>query len=77
MATRTGKILTQDERELCKKIAGLKIVLISRRAQALLMLDDGHTQVKSAQLSSLTLGQLRYLLRLFKAKRINLFPQTG
>ncbi len=76
MATRTGKLLTQDERELCKKIAELKIVLVSRRAQALIALDDGYTQVKSAQLSSLTLGQLRYLLRLFKQKQMNLFPQT-
>ena len=76
MASRTGKLLTRDERELCKKIAGLKIVLVSRRAQALLMLDDGHTQVKSAELSSITLGQLRYLLRLFKKKRMNLFPKT-
>lgn len=76
MATMTGKLLTKDERELCRKIAELKIVLVSRRAKALLMLDDGHTQVKSAELSSLTLGQFRYLLRLFKKKRMNLFPKA-
>ena len=75
MAARTGKFLTQDERDLCVKIAALNMVLVSQRAQALLLLDDGHTQVKSCELSSLTLGQLRYLLRLFKKKGINLFPE--
>lgn len=75
MAARTGKFLTQDERDLCVKIAALNMVLVSQRAQALLLLDDGHTQVKSCELSSLTLGQLRYLLRLYKKKGIKLFPE--
>ena len=75
MATTKVKLLTQNDRELCEKIAELNIVLVSRRARALLMLDDGHTQAKSAQLSSLTVGQLRYLLILFKKKGTNLFPQ--
>lgn len=75
MAARTKKFLTQDERDLCVKIAALNMVLVSQRAQALLLLDDGHTQIKSCELSSLTLGQLRYLLRLFKKKGINLFPE--
>jgi len=74
MATTKGKLLTQDERVLCAKIVALKNVLVSQRAQALLLLDDGYTQVKSCELSSLTIGQLRYLLRLFKKKGINLFP---
>lgn len=75
MATAKGKLLTQNDRELCEKIAELNIVLVSRRARALLMLDDGHTQAKSAQLSSLTVGQLRYLLILFKKKGTDLFPK--
>jgi len=75
MAAKTGNFLTQDERDLCVKIAALNMVLVSQRAQALLLLDDGHTQVRSCELSSLTLGQLRYLLRLFKKKGINLFPE--
>lgn len=74
MATTKGKLLTQNDRELCEKIAELNIVLVSRRARALLMLDDGHTQAKSAQLSSLTVGQLRYLLILFRKKGTELFP---
>jgi outer membrane biosynthesis protein TonB len=75
MAATTGKFLTQDERDLCIKIAALNMVLVSQRAQALLLLDDGHTQAKSCELSSLTLGQLRYLLRLFKTKGMDLFPE--
>lgn len=75
MATTKGKLLTQNDRELCEKIAELNIVLVSRRARALLMLDDGHTQAKSAQLSSLTVGQLRYLLILFRKKGTDLFPK--
>lgn len=75
MATTKGKLLTQNDRELCEKIAELNIVLVSRRARALLMLDDGHTQAKSAQLSSLTVGQLRYLLILFRKKGTELFPK--
>ena len=75
MATTTGKLLTQDDRELCEKIAELNIVLVSRRARALLMLDDGHTQAKSAELSALTIGQLRYLLILFRKKGTDLFPK--
>ena len=74
MATTKGKLLTRQERELCEKIAELNIVLVSRRAKALLMLDDGHTQAKSAELSSLTVGQLRYLLILFKKHGTDLFP---
>ncbi|MBW1635605.1 MAG: hypothetical protein JRC87_06115 [Deltaproteobacteria bacterium] len=75
MATTKGKLLTHQERELCEKIAELNIVLVSRRARALLMLDDGHTQAKSAELSSLTVGQLRYLLILFKKRGTDLFPE--
>lgn len=75
MATTKGKLLAQQERELCEKIAELNIVLVSRRARALLMLDDGHTQAKSAELSSLTVGQLRYLLILFKKRGTDLFPE--
>jgi hypothetical protein len=75
MATRTGKLLTQNEKILCEKIVTLDIGLVSQRAQALLLLDDGSTQAKSCELSSLTIGQLRYLIRLFKKKGIHLFPQ--
>lgn len=75
MATKTGKLLTQNEKILCEKTAALNIGLVSQRAQALLLLDDGYTQAKSCELSSLTIGQLRYLLRLFKKKGIHLFPQ--
>ena len=74
MATTKGKLLARQDRELCEKIAELNIVLVSRRAKALLMLDDGHTQAKSAELSALTVGQLRYLLILFKKRGTELFP---
>jgi hypothetical protein len=74
MATTMGKLLNQKERESCEYITKLNIGLFSRRAKALLLLDDGHTQVKSAELSKLTIGQLRYLLVLFKEKRMDLFP---
>lgn len=74
MATTTGNLLNKKERESCEYITKLNIGLFSQRAKALLLLDDGHTQVKSAELSKLTIGQLRYLLVLFKEKRMDLFP---
>lgn len=75
MTTKTGKFLTQKEIELCEKISALDITLVSPRAQALILLNSGQTQAKSAELSSLTPGQLRYLIRLFKKKGIKLFPE--
>jgi len=75
MTTKTGFFLTQKEIALCEKIAALDITLVSQRARALILLNSGQTQAKSAELSSLTTGQLRYLIRLFKKKGVKLFPE--
>lgn len=45
-----------------------------QRAQALLAIDQGVTQPAAAQLSGLTLGQVRYWLEKFRKDRLSIFP---
>jgi hypothetical protein len=69
-----GILLTPQEREICQILASGKSLDI-QRAQALLALDEGATQAQAAQLSSLTRGQVKYLLGKFREERLALFPE--
>jgi hypothetical protein len=68
-----GTLLNQDEREIC---AGLLAAENpdSQRAQALLALDGGATQIEAGQISGLTKGQVRYWLGKFRKVRLSIFP---
>ena len=68
------KLLTEEERDVCQKIAKLDAGLSSQRAATLLIVDDGLTPATAAEQTGLTLGQIRYLITAFRKKRLGLFP---
>ncbi len=71
----TGKLLTAAQQMTCQTIAAQKIEIESQRATALLAINDGEPQAKAAELSGLSVGQVRYLITNFKKKGLDLFPQ--
>lgn len=72
---RNQNILTPEEVGICQKLAKLDIKLVSQRAQALLLINDGTTQADTAETSGLTIGQVRYLMIIFRKDGINIFPE--
>jgi hypothetical protein len=68
--------LSKKERVVCEKLAAMEIDLTSQRAQALLLLDEGFTHASAAHESGLSIGQVRYALRTFRAKGLELFPEA-
>ncbi|CAG35432.1 unknown protein [Desulfotalea psychrophila LSv54] len=71
-----GKLLSLSERTICEKVAQQEVISDSKRATALLSIDDGMTQTQAAKASSMTLGQLRYALVLFKKSGLQMFADT-
>ncbi len=69
-----GKLLTVEERAACELLAEGDS-LQSRRAQALLALDQGATQRAAGTQSGLTPGQLKYCLKIFRNGRMTIFPE--
>jgi len=70
-------LLSKKERVVCEDLAAMEIVLISQRAQALLLLDEGLTHAEAAHETGLSIGQVRYALRTFKSKGLALFPDAS
>lgn len=68
-------ILSNEDLATCQTLAKLDIKLVSQRAQALLILHEGQTQAIAAEQTSLTIGQVRYLMTLFRKNGIALFPE--
>lgn len=60
--------LTRAELNLCKDLAELD-GLQGQRAKALLAIHEGGTQASAAQVSELTLGQVRYVVSRFRQHR--------
>ena len=76
MAKQNGeKLLTKKEIEICQKITNAADKLASKRARALLALNEGVTRAIAAEQSGLTLGQVRYLLTAFNEKHLAIFPE--
>lgn len=73
---RNTNILTPKEVSICKTVADLDIKLLSLRAQALLFIHEGYTQADTAAETGLSIGQVRYLMIIFKKKGINIFPKS-
>lgn len=67
------KLLTVEERNACQKIAASDAGLTSQRATALLAIDGGATRTQASEQTSLTVGQIGYLLRAFRQKRLDMF----
>jgi outer membrane biosynthesis protein TonB len=68
------KLLTMEERDACQKVAASNDTLASQRATALLAIDEGATRAQTVEQTGLTVGQIGYLLRAFRQKRLALFP---
>ena len=67
------KLLTAEEQDACQKIAASGDGLEGQRAAALLAIDQGATRTQVSEQTSLTSGQIGYLLRAFGRKRLELF----
>ncbi len=74
MATSKAKLLSMQARKKCQEIAQLKAGLASKRALALLAVDQGEVQGEAAKNAGLTIGQVRYAIALFRKKKLALFP---
>jgi hypothetical protein len=69
-----GSLLSPEEIVSCQAIAAENSGLVSQRAAGLLAVAEGNTQVKAAEQSGLTIGQIRYLLTIFRRKGMAIFP---
>lgn len=72
-----ANLLTPKNKVICEEIAKGEDSLHSKRAKALLSLNDGNTQAKAAEDSALSVGQVRYALAKYRSVGIALFPQTA
>jgi hypothetical protein len=69
----TGTLLKQDEREICTGLLAADNPH-GQRAQALLAIDGGATQIEAGKISGLTKGGVRYWLGKFRENRLSIFP---
>ena len=72
----SDRLLGEQEREQCQRLAAGDSTY-SRRAQALLALDQGATQKEAGQLAELSPGTVRYWLGRFRDMRMAIFPETS
>jgi hypothetical protein len=70
-----GKLLNREERAVCERVAAGEAPW-SQRAQALLALDEGATQVGAGGRAGLTHGQVRYWLGRFRQDGLSIFPES-
>jgi len=70
----SGLLFSVEERADCEIYADGDS-LLSQRAQALLLLDEGATQKEASEQTGLTLGQTNYWLRKFRVNRMSAFPK--
>lgn len=68
-----GKLLKKSEKNTCERISASGTGLEAKRATALLALDEGTTQTAAATKAGLTLGQVRYLLTIFRDRSTAIF----
>ena len=70
-----GKLFNPQERAVCGRVAAREAPW-SQRAQALVALDEGATQVGAADRAGLTHGQVRYWLGRFRQDGLSIFPES-
>lgn len=68
-------LLSTKEQVVCENLKS-QMALPGKRARALLALNDGDTQVVAAKKSGLSYGQVKYLLTVFRKKRLDIFPEV-
>lgn len=76
---RGGKqsLLSPEQKKCCQAIVDERKGRESQRAAALLGLESGMTQTQAAESSGLTIGQIRYLLTIFRRKAMDMFSNIG
>jgi hypothetical protein len=67
-------LLSPEQERTCQELAAQQSGLASQRAAALLTMAGGATQLKACTSSGLTIGQIRYLLNVFRRKGMAIFP---
>ena len=70
-----GSFLTAEERTVCERVSAANETPHSQRAQLLLVLDEGITQKEASELTGLTRGQVNYIVRQFRQKKLSIFPE--
>jgi hypothetical protein len=70
-----GKLFNREERAVCERVAAGEAPW-SQRAQALLALDEGDTQVGAGGRAGLTQGQVSYWLGRFRQDGLSIFPES-
>jgi outer membrane biosynthesis protein TonB len=68
--TTSEKFLKPREVTVCKQLA-VSDSADSQRAVALLAVHEGETQVSAAEVSGLSIGQVRYIIKRFRELRLN------
>ena len=73
---KSSQILTKEEKLALEKLSLTDLVPpFNLRAQAvLLIIDQGLSYAKTAELTGLTIGQVRYCLQRFRKLRMGMFP---
>jgi hypothetical protein len=67
-------LITKKEEKFCRQVAAQDKNLASQRANALLAINEGVSRTIASESSGLTPGQIQYLLKIFKNKRLAIFP---
>lgn len=68
-------LLSNDDKIICQSISQGEDSIYKKRAIALLSINDGNTQVKAAEDSTLSVGQVRYFLLKYKNLGLSCFPE--
>ncbi len=68
-------LLTPREQAICKHVA-TREAPHSKRAMALLALNEGSTQAQAAEQAGLSRGQVKYWITKFRKQRLYVFPDT-
>lgn len=68
------QLLSAEDKAVCTLLKDQDNSDTGQRAAALLLINDGATQAEAAEKSGLSIGQIRYLVKRFKEKGIEMFP---
>ncbi len=69
-----SNLLTQKGKTVCENIVKSGDSINAKRAKALLLIDGGDTHAQAAQSSTLSLGQVRYVLAKYRSIGLAFFP---
>jgi hypothetical protein len=69
-----SKLLSQNDKVVCENIVRISNSIDAKRAKALLLIDEGNTHLKAAGESTLSIGQVRYVLAKYRSIGLAFFP---